>query len=153
MTVILVIGIRESARFNATMVIIKLAVVLFVIVVGSTYIDTANWHPFLPFGWAACCRDRPTCSSPTSASTPSRRTPRRRSIRSATCPIGILVSLGFCTVLYILVAAVLTGMVPYTQIDIDAPVAAGVRAPGAEGRGLLHLDSAPSSASPASCWC
>jgi len=49
-TVILVIGIRESARFNAAMVMLKLAVVLFVIILGSQYIRTENWHPFLPYG-------------------------------------------------------------------------------------------------------
>ena len=47
----LVIGIRESAGFNAAMVILKLVVVLFVIAVGSAYVDPTNWHPFLPYGW------------------------------------------------------------------------------------------------------
>ena len=50
-TVILVIGIRESAGFNTVMVVIKVAVVLFVIVVGAFYVDPGNWQPFAPYGW------------------------------------------------------------------------------------------------------
>src|SRR4029077_6116924 len=50
LTVVLVIGIRESATFNAAMVILKLAVVLFVIILGAGHINTANWHPFMPYG-------------------------------------------------------------------------------------------------------
>ena len=141
--VVLVIGIRESASFNAFMVLIKLAVVLFVIVVGAFYVDPANWKPFAPYGLTGMSLFGKTLLGQTgkggeplgmlagaaiiffayigfdSVSTHAEeaRNPRRD------VPIGILASLLLCTVLYIAVVAVLTGMVPYDQISIDAPVA------------------------------
>ena len=138
------IGIQESASFNAAMVAIKVAAVLFVIVVGAFYVNPANWHPFAPYGLTgsassatrSSARATPAASrsgmlagaalwpsSPTSASTRSPPTPRRRKNPQRDVPIGIIVSLVLCTLLYIAVVAVLTGMVPYDQLDIDAPVA------------------------------
>ena len=122
-TVILVIGIKESANFNAAMVLLKIVVVLFVIFVGAGYIDTKNWHPFLPFGMPGVFKGAAYIFfayigfDAVSTHAEEAKNPQRD------VPIGIMVSLGLCTVLYICVAAVLTGMVPYTQISIDAPVA------------------------------
>ena len=141
-TVVLVIGIRESASFNAVMVIIKLAVVLFVIAVGAMYVDPANWVPFAPFGLTGISFFGHTLMGQTapggeplgmlagaaviffayigfdSVSTQAEeaKNPKRD------VPIGIIVSLVVCTLLYIAVAAVLTGMVKFDQINIDAPV-------------------------------
>jgi APA family basic amino acid/polyamine antiporter len=141
--VVLVIGIRESATFNAVMVLVKLAVVVFVIVVGAFYVNPANWKPFAPFGFSGISLFGKTLLGQTgkggeplgmlagaaiiffayigfdSVSTHAEeaRNPRRD------VPIGILVSLLLCTVLYIAVVAVITGMIPYDQISIDAPVA------------------------------
>jgi APA family basic amino acid/polyamine antiporter len=141
-TVILVKGIRESASFNAAMVGVKLVVVLVVIAVGVFYIDSRNWHPFAPFGLSGVSFFGNTLFGQTgksgeplgmlagaatiffayigfdSVSTHAEeaRNPRRD------VPIGIIASLIICTVLYIAVSAVLTGMVPYNQINIDAPV-------------------------------
>lgn len=143
-TVILVLGIKESARFNAIMVVIKLFVVLFVIVVGAFFVDPANWHPFAPYGWkglsffgGAFHWGEVVNGLPVgmlagagimffayigfdcvSTQAEEARNPQRD------VPIGIIASLLICTVLYIAFAAVLTGMVPYNKIDIDAPVAA-----------------------------
>lgn len=122
-TVVLVVGIRESARFNAAMVLLKLVVVLFVIVVGSQLIDTKNWDPYLPYGWSGVFTGSAYIFfayigfDSVSTHAEEARNPQRD------VPIGILASLALCTVLYVLVAGVLTGMVPYKQIDIDAPVA------------------------------
>jgi APA family basic amino acid/polyamine antiporter len=122
-TVVLVIGIRESAGFNAAMVILKLAVVLFVIVLGAGYIDTANWHPFMPYGVPGVLRGAAYIFfayigfDSVSTHAEEARNPQRD------VPIGIIVSLLLCTLLYILVAGVLTGMVPYHLINLDAPVA------------------------------
>jgi len=119
-----VIGIRESARFNAAMVILKLAAVVFVIVVGAGYVQPENWHPFMPYGWEGVFKGAAYVFfayigfDSVSTHAEEARNPQRD------VPIGIIVSLLGCTVLYILVAGVLTGMVPYKQIDIDAPVAA-----------------------------
>ena len=122
-TVVLVIGIRESAGFNAAMVILKLAVVLFVIVLGAGYIDTANWRPFMPYGVPGVLRGAAYIFfayigfDSVSTHAEEARNPQRD------VPIGIIVSLLLCTLLYILVAGVLTGMVPYHLINLDAPVA------------------------------
>jgi APA family basic amino acid/polyamine antiporter len=122
-TVVLVVGIRESARFNAGMVILKVAVVLFVIVVGVGYVNTENWHPFMPFGASGVLTGAGYIFfayigfDSVSTHAEEARNPQRD------VPIGIVASLAICTVLYILVAGVLTGMVRYDQIDIHAPVA------------------------------
>jgi APA family basic amino acid/polyamine antiporter len=141
-TAILVKGIRESATFNATMVGFKLVIVLFVIVVGSFYIDPKNWQPFAPFGYGGVSffgqtvfgttgADGTTLGMLAGAATiffayigfdsvsthaEEARNPRRD------VPIGIISSLLICTVLYIAVSVVLTGMVQYDKIDINAPV-------------------------------
>jgi APA family basic amino acid/polyamine antiporter len=122
-TVVLVVGIRESAGFNAGMVILKVAVVLFVIVVGVAYVNPDNWRPFLPFGASGVLTGAAYIFfayigfDSVSTHAEEARNPQRD------VPIGIVASLGICTILYILVAGVLTGMVRYDRIDIHAPVA------------------------------
>jgi APA family basic amino acid/polyamine antiporter len=122
-TVILVIGIRESAGFNSAIVMLKLGVVLFVIVAGFGHVDYANWHPFFPkgisgtFSGAAYVFFAYIGFDSISTHAEEARNPQRD------VPIGILTSLLLCTLLYILVAGVLTGMVPWPEIDIDAPIA------------------------------
>jgi APA family basic amino acid/polyamine antiporter len=141
-TVVLVIGIRESARFNAAMVILKVAIVIFVIAVGAFYINPSNWTPFAPYGYTGINFFGKTLFGQEDAggqplgmlaggaaiffayigfdsvSTHSEeaRNPQRD------VPTGIITSLVLCTLLYMGVGAVLTGMVPYTKIDINAPV-------------------------------
>ena len=141
-TAILVKGIHESASFNSAMVMIKVAAVIFVIGVGAFFINPANWHPFAPFGWTGVqffgkhvAGQTDPGGSPVgmlagaaiiffayigfdsvSTHTEEARNPQRD------VPIGIVASLILCTVLYILVVAVLTGMVQYNQLDINAPV-------------------------------
>ena len=135
-TVVLVIGIRESAGFNAAMVVLKLVIVLFVIGVGAAYVRPQNWHPFLPFGVGGVMKGAAYVFfayigfDSVSTHAEEARNPQRD------VPIGIITSLGLCTILYILVAAVLTGMVPYTEIDIDAPVAAAF---ASRGLGVAHF--------------
>jgi APA family basic amino acid/polyamine antiporter len=141
-TFILVKGIRESAVFNTTMVAVKLVIVLFVIVVGVFYIDPNNWKPFAPFGFTGISFFGHTLFGQTSAdgvplgmlagaaiiffayigfdSVSTHAEEARNPQRDV--PIGIIASLLICTVLYIAVCAVLTGMVPYDKIDINAPV-------------------------------
>ncbi|HKU44536.1 MAG TPA: amino acid permease, partial [Polyangiales bacterium] len=141
-TVILVKGIRESASFNTAMVIVKVAIVFFVIIVGFPHVNPDNWTPFAPYGLTGISLFGHTVTGQTgpggeplgmiagaatiffayigfdSVSTHAEeaRNPQRD------VPIGILSSLFICTLLYIAVAAVITGMVPYDQIDIDAPI-------------------------------
>ena len=126
-TAILTVGIKESARFNATIVVIKVAVVLFVIGLGITYINTANWghdwSSFAPMGFsgvgagAAYIFFAYIGFDAVSTTAQEAKNPQRD------LPIGIIVSLLVCTVLYISVAAVLTGMVPWQDVNIEAPIA------------------------------
>jgi APA family basic amino acid/polyamine antiporter len=159
-TWVLVIGIKESAGFNTAIVIIKVSIVFFVIAVGSFYVNTANWHPFAPFGLGGVSIFGHTILGQTgkggeplgmlagaaviffayigfdSVSTHAEeaRNPKKD------VPIGIVASLVICTVLYIAVAAVLTGMVPYNQINIETPVSDAFRQAGLPwARGLISL--------------
>ena len=141
-TIVLVKGIKESAGFNAGMVIVKVAIVLLVIVLGAMYVNPENWKPFAPFGYSGLSIFGKTIlgeASPEGApvgvlagaamiffayigfdsiSTHAEeaKNPQRD------IPIALISSLVVCTLLYIAVAAVITGMVPYNQIQIDAPV-------------------------------
>lgn len=85
MMTLLVVGVRESARFNAVMVAVKAAAVVFFIGVGAAWVEPQNWTPFAPTARRACSRRPPWSSSPSSASTPCRRPPRKPATRSATC--------------------------------------------------------------------
>ena len=142
LTIVLVKGIRESAGLNSLIVMLKVAIVLLVIGVGAFYVDPKNWHPFAPYGLTGISFFGKTLIGQTgtggeplgmlagaavvffayigfdsvSTHTEEARNPQRD------VPIGIMASLLICTVLYIAVAAVITGMVPYNKISIDAPV-------------------------------
>ena len=126
-TAILAIGIKESARFNTAIVVVKVSVVLFVIVLGMRYINFANWghdwHSFAPYGFggigagAAYIFFAYIGFDAVSTTAQEAKNPQRD------LPIGIIVSLLVCTVLYILVAGVLTGMVNWQEVNIEAPIA------------------------------
>jgi APA family basic amino acid/polyamine antiporter len=113
-TTLLVIGIRESARFNAAMVAIKLAAVLFFIVAGVKFVRPENWSPFAPYGWSGIMAAGAVVFfayigfDAVSTTAEEARNPSRD------LPIGIIASLILCTVLYIAVAAILSGIVPVT---------------------------------------
>src|SRR6267142_1363253 len=126
-TAVLVIGIKESARFNATIVTIKVAVVLFVIGLGIRYVDFSNWghdwSTFAPMGFAGVGAGAAYVFfayigfDAVSTTAQEAKNPQRD------LPIGIIASLLICTALYIAVAAVLTGMVPWREVNIEAPIA------------------------------
>jgi len=131
-TVILVIGIKESAGFNATMVLLNIAVILAVVGIGSAHVDPRNWHPFLhekKQWWGVtegAARMFIAYIGFDSISTHAEEA--RRPQRDLA--IGIMGALTICTVLYVAVAIVLTGMVPYRDIQIDAPLSAALQAHG-----------------------
>ena len=126
-TAILAIGIKESARFNSTIVVIKVSVVLFVIGLGFRYVSASNWggdwKTFAPMGFsgigagAAYIFFAYIGFDAVSTTAQEAKNPQRD------LPIGIIASLLVCTALYIAVAAVLTGMVPWREINIEAPIA------------------------------
>ena len=125
------IGIRQSALFNSVIVAIKVTVVVLFIVFGVSYINTANWHPFVPpnsgergvFGWSGVMAASGVIFfayigfDAVSTAAQETKNPQRD------MPIGILTSLVICTILYVIVSAVLTGMVNYKELDVAAPVA------------------------------
>jgi len=127
-TGILVVGVRESARFNAVMVAIKLSAILFFIVVGARYVNPGNWVPFAPFGWPGIMAAGAVVFfayigfDAVSTTAEEAKNPKRD------LPIGIIASLLICTALYLAVSAVLCGIVPVTELRKDvkflnAPVA------------------------------
>jgi len=136
-TILLVIGIKESANFNNVIVALKLAVILTFIGVGVAYINKANWHPFVPaidaagnFGWHGVLRAAGVIFfayigfDAVSTAAQESKNPQRD------MPIGLLASLGICTVLYIVVSLVLTGVVNYTQLNVSAPIAVAINSLG-----------------------
>jgi APA family basic amino acid/polyamine antiporter len=136
-TAILVIGIRESAGVNAVMVLVKVGVVLFVIVAGIGYIDAKHWQPFMPYGWTGVLGGAAVIFfayigfDAVSTHAEEARNP------ATDVPIGIISSLAICTVLYIVVAAVVTGMLPYPQIPLNAPIAGAFEHYGAQGARVI----------------
>ncbi len=126
-TTVLAIGIKESAKFNTGIVVVKVAIVLFVIFLGAKYVHPGNWgtdwHTFAPYGFsgigagAAYIFFAYIGFDAVSTTAQEARNPQRD------LPIGIIASLAVCTLLYIAVAAVLTGMVPWQSVNIEAPIA------------------------------
>lgn len=137
-TVLLLIGIRESAKFNNLMVVIKVFVILLFIGIGLFFVNKANWHPFIPentgvtghYGWSGIFRGAAVIFfayigfDAVSTAAQEARNPQKD------MPVGILGSLGISTVLYIAVALVLTGIVSYTFLNVADPIAVGVNAMG-----------------------
>jgi APA family basic amino acid/polyamine antiporter len=151
-TLLLVVGIKESARFNTVIVVIKVAVVVAVIAAGVMFVDTANWRPFIPentgkfgeFGWSGILRGAGVIFfayigfDAVSTAAQEARNPQRD------MPRGILGSLVVCTLLYVLVSGVIVGLVPYQQLGVAAPMAvaidaAKVQAAGGALEGLIGI--------------
>jgi len=137
-SVLLVLGIRESANVNTAIVILKLAVVVIFVLAGIAYVNRANWQPFIPpntgefgfFGLSGVLRGAGVIFfayigfDAVSTAAQESRNPQRD------MPIGILGSLALCTVLYIAVSAVLTGIVSYKELNVPDPIAVGINATG-----------------------
>ena len=136
-TILLIIGISESATFNNLVVVVKLTVVLLFIGFGLTVMHPENWVPFVPpaegpgkFGWDGIVRGAGVIFfayigfDAVSTAAQETKNPQRD------MPIGILGSLAICTVLYITVALVLTGIVKYTELNVPDPIAVGINAAG-----------------------
>ncbi|MHB1559056.1 MAG: amino acid permease [Isosphaeraceae bacterium] len=138
-TLILVIGIRESAGVNTAVVLLNVGVILTVIGLGVSYINPDNYHPFLhkDHGWRGVAEGAGKMFfayigfDSISTNAEEARRPQRD------LPIGIMGALFICTILYIGAAAVLTGVLPYDQIDVKAPMAAALHARGLTFAGTL----------------
>jgi APA family basic amino acid/polyamine antiporter len=136
-TILLIRGTRESATVNTIIVALKVAVVLFFIAVGLGHVNTANWHPYFPFGisgmlgGAAFIFFAYIGFDAVSTAAEETKNPARD------LPIGILGSLAICTVLYIIVVAILTGLVPYTHLNVSSPVAFAIEQVGLPWAGTI----------------
>jgi APA family basic amino acid/polyamine antiporter len=114
--VLLVVGVRESARFNAAMVAVKLAAVAFFILIGFSYVKPANWSPFMPYGFSGVMTGAAVVFFAYIGFDAVSTTAEEAKNPSRDLPIGIIASLIICTILYVLVAAVFTGMVPWKTL-------------------------------------
>lgn len=139
-TLLLTRGVKETTRFNSIMVVIKVAVVLLFIAVGAFYVKPANWTPFMPFGFAGVATGAATAFfayigfDVVATAAEEVKNPQRD------LPIGIISSLTVCTLLYIVVSLVLTGIVPYPQLDVKNPVAFALQFIGQDWvAGLISL--------------
>lgn len=119
---LLTMGIKESAKFNTIMVGLKISVILLFIFVGVFYVEPANWKPFAPFGTSGILSGAALVFfaylgfDAVSSAAEEVKNPQRN------MPVGIIGSLLICTVLYVAVSLVLTGMVPYTHLNVSNPV-------------------------------
>ncbi|MED0757692.1 amino acid permease [Aneurinibacillus thermoaerophilus] len=126
-TFLLTRGIRESVRVNNIMVIVKVAVIFLFIGVGVWYVKPENWTPFMPFGFSGVAAGAASVFfaylgfDAVASAAEEVRNPQRN------MPIGIIASLTICTLLYIVVSMVLTGIVPFTQLNVKEPVAFALR--------------------------
>jgi basic amino acid/polyamine antiporter, APA family len=142
-TTILVIGIKESANLTTAIVILKVAIVCMFIAIAAAFLASHGWkpnywHPFIPpntgetghYGWSGILRGAGVVFfayigfDAVSTAAQEAKNPKKD------MPLGILLSLAICTVLYILVAALLTHLVPYNQLNVPDPVVIGIRATG-----------------------
>jgi APA family basic amino acid/polyamine antiporter len=132
LTILLMIGVKESARFNNIIVIIKLSTIAIFITLASMHLNANNWHPFMPFGWFSTLADGKNVGvlagaslvffayfgfDAVSTAAEEAKNPQRD------LPIGLIASLTFCTIIYIIVSALLTGIVPYNELNVSSPVA------------------------------
>src|SRR5688500_7281918 len=147
LTMLLVVGIHESARFNARVVFVKIAIVLLVVVFGFMYVNAAACTPFIPpdtgefghFGWSGIVRASGVIFfayigfDAVSTAAQEAKNPQRD------LPIGILGSLAICTVLYILMALVMTGLAPYQELNVPHPVFVAIERAGPSLLWLTYL--------------
>jgi len=132
LTILLMVGVKESARINNIIVVIKLSTIAIFIALAAGHISTDNWQPFMPFGWFETLENGKNIGvlagaslvffayfgfDAVSTAAEECKNPQRD------LPIGLLASLAFCTVIYIIVSGILTGVVPYAELNTASPVA------------------------------
>lgn len=129
---LLIIGVKQSAQLNTAMVFVKVLTITVFIGIAAFNVNPDNWHPFMPYGWFNTLPDGSTTGvlagaslvffayvgfDAVSTAVEEAKDPQRD------VPVGIISSLAFCTVIYIIVSGLLTGIVPYTELGVSSPVA------------------------------
>jgi basic amino acid/polyamine antiporter, APA family len=130
------VGVRESSTANSVMVVVKVAVIVLFVAAGLAFVDTSNWTPYIPantgkfgeFGWSGVLQGAGIIFFSYIGFDAAATTAREARNPQRDLPLGILSALLISAVLYIAMAAVMTGMVPYTQLDVGAPVAVALDA-------------------------
>jgi len=135
--VLLVVGVRESARFNAAMVAVKLAAVAFFILVGFSYVEPANWSPFMPYGFSGVMTGAAVVFFAYIGFDAVSTTAEEAKNPSRDLPIGIISSLVICTLLYLIVSGILTGIIPVVQFKSDMQF---LNAPVGYALAVIHKD-------------
>ena len=151
-TILLVIGIQESANVNSVIVIVKVAVIVMIIAAGAMFVNTANWTPFIPentgnfgeFGWSGIMRGAGVIFFAYIGFDAVSTAAQEAKNQQRDMPIGILGSLLICTILYVLVSGVMVGLVPYKELGVPAPMAVAVdaarlKAEGSSLSGLMNI--------------
>ncbi len=129
---LLIVGVKQSAQLNTAMVFVKVLTICVFVGIAVFNVHPEHWHPFMPFGWFNTLPDGKTTGVLAGASlvffayvgfdavstAVEEATDPQRDV-----PIGIIASLAFCTVIYIIVSGLLTGIVPYTELNVSSPVA------------------------------
>ena len=143
---LLIMGVKHSAKANNAMVAVKLITISIFIGIAVFNVHPDNWHPFMPFGWFQTLPDGKTTGvlagsslvffayvgfDAVSTAAEEAKNPQRD------LPFGIVTSLAFCTVIYIIVAGLLTGVVPYTELNVSSPVAHALTLIGFNGASAL----------------
>ncbi len=139
-TGLLCVGVRQSTRFNALMVLIKVSAIAVFVAIAAFNVQPANWHPFLPFGWGGVVKGAAIIFfgyigfDAVSTAAEEAINPQRD------LPIGIMASLAICTLVYVLVSGLLTGVASYTTLNVSSPVAAALLGKGfAVGAAIISI--------------
>ena len=130
------VGVRESTRLNNVMVVIKIAIIVVFIAAGLSFVDTANWHPYLPanagergdFGWTGVLQGAAIIFFAYIGFDQAATTAQEARNPQRDVPLGIISALFIATALYVVMSAVMTGMVHHSQLDVSAPVAVALDA-------------------------